>query len=241
MPERRSEERPGAPDRRTFPRPPLWLNLLLLFLGVAAVLWGRHHREQVSQRFAHVIAREAHTPADVKRAKDELAEMDLTRESLQQQLQGRTEFVNSLKSENFYLSIDSQQKKLRFYYGDTVLREADVEIGETRNVTSGGRTWTFMPAKGAFHVEAKVADHVWEVPEWVYAMNGEAVPQQRPRVEGGLGRYVIFLPNGYVIHSPPVEGSPLTGPKPGSFMVPEADLRAIWARIHKDKTQVYIF
>ena len=47
----------------------------------------------------------------------------------------------------------------------------------------------------------------------------------------GLGRYVIFLPNSYVIHSPPPPDSPLQGPKPGSFMVPEADLAAIWPRI----------
>lgn len=241
MPERRSEDRPDSSDRRTFPRPPLWLNLLLLALGVALLLWGRHHREEVSKRFAHVITQEARTPADVKKAKEELAEMDLNREQLQQQLQGRTELVNSLKSENFYLSIDTAAKKLRFYYGDTVLREADVQIGEARSVSTGGKNWTFSPLKGAFPIEAKVVDYVWEVPDWAYAMKNLPVPSTPARIEGGLGRYVLFLPNGYVIHSPPAEASPLDGPKPGSYMVPEADLRAIWERIHKDKTQVYIY
>jgi hypothetical protein len=51
---------------------------------------------------------------------------------------------------------------------------------------------------------------------------------------------VIFLPDGYVIHSPPPPESPLQGPKPGSFMVSEADLAALWPRI-TNQTRVYIF
>ena len=48
------------------------------------------------------------------------------------------------------------------------------------------------------------------------------------------------LPDNYVIHSPPPAKSPLHGPKPGSFMVPEADMAAIWPRI-STATRVYIF
>jgi hypothetical protein len=52
---------------------------------------------------------------------------------------------------------------------------------------------------------------------------------------------VLFLPNGYAIHTQPSEESPLQGVKPGSYMVPEDALRAIWPRIVTGKTQVYIF
>ncbi len=240
MPERRHHGRPGAPERRSFPRPPLWLNLLILLLAIGGVLYARHHRGQVSTRFARVIAEEARTPADVKKVKEELAEMDLSREQLQRELEGRSKFMTSLKSENFYLSIDTKQRKLRFYYGDTVLREADVAIGESRTIAGNGKQWTFIPLKGAFPVEAKIVGHAWRVPEWVYALRNEPVPPERPVIENGLGRYVVFLPNGYAIHSQPSEDSPLQGPKPGSYMVAEDVLRAIWPRIHKG-TQVYIF
>lgn len=205
------------------------------------MLYARHHRAEVSSRFANVIAEEARTPADVKGAKDELAEMDLTRETLESELEGRMKFVSSLKSENFYLSIDTKARKLRFYYGDTVLREADVTVGESRNISAGEKSWTFVPVKGAFNVEGKAVGHDWQVPEWVYAMNGEPVPAQRPVIDGGLGRYVLFLGHGYVIHSPPPESSPLDGAKPGSYMVPEDVLAAIWPRIRKDQTAVYIY
>lgn len=241
MSERHHEYRPGLPDRRSFPRPPLWLNLLLLLLGIAGVVFARYHREQVEVRFAGVIAEEARTPGDVKKIKEELAAMDLTREQLQKELESRTRLMAGLKSEDFYLSVDTRSRKFRFYYGDNILREGDVTIGESKNIGAGGKSWTFVPVKGAFTVEAKAVGHAWHVPEWVYAMNGQPVPGQRPTISNGLGRYVLFLPNGYVIHTPPSEGSPLKGAKPGSFMVSEADLAAIWPRIRKDKTKVYIY
>jgi hypothetical protein len=232
MPERRNDERPDAPDRRSFPRPPLWLTLLLLLLAVGGVLYARYDRRRVSTRFARVLAEEARTPADVKQIKDELAKIDLTRNSLQHELEGRMKFVASLKSENFYLSIDTRARKLRFYYGSTVLREDDITPGDARTITANGRTWTFIPLKGAFPIEAKIVGYDWRVPEWL--------DPARPTVPNGLGKYVIFLPNGYVIHSPPSEASPLKGPKPGSYMVSEDMMAAIWPRIHQG-TQVYIY
>ena len=76
--------------------------------------------------------------------------------------------------------------------------------------------------------------------EGVHAIGKEHAGAARAVVPNGLGRYVIFLPNSYVIHSPPPPESPLQGPKPGSFMVSEADLAAIWPRI-TTQTRVYIF
>jgi hypothetical protein len=228
-------------ERRSFPRPPLWLNLTLLLLGIGGVLFARHHRQQVSTRFAGVITEAARTPADVRAMKEELAEADLSREQLQRELEGRMKFVSGLKSEDFYLSIDTSARKLRFYHGDTVLRDADVVIGESRTITTPEKQWTFIPLKGAFPVEAKIVDHDYRIPEWVYAMRNETPPATRPVVPNGLGRYVIFLPNGYAIHTQPSADSPLQGAKPGSYMVPEDFMRAVWPRIHKGKTQVYIF
>jgi hypothetical protein len=241
MPERRDAHRPGAPERRSFPRPPLWLNLLLLILAIGGLLFGRQHRARVSTEFADVIAEEARTPADVRKVKDELAEMDLTRGALEQELKGRMQFVESLKSEDFYLSIDTSKRKFRFHYGNMILREGDVTPGEARTIAGNGKSWTFVPVKGAFPVQAKIVGHDWRVPEWVYAMNRQPVPANRPVIEGGLGKYVLVISNNYVIHSPPSEDSPIQGAKPGSFMVSEEDLRAIWPRIRRGKTQVYIY
>ncbi|HUP46187.1 MAG TPA: L,D-transpeptidase [Thermoanaerobaculia bacterium] len=215
---------------------------MILALGLAGVVFARYHRERVEVRFADVLTQQQRTPNDVRKIKEELAAMDLSRQELERELEGRMQFVQSLKSENFYLGVDTQAKKLRFYYGDTVLREGDITVGEQKTIEGPeGKTWTFVPVKGSFSVEGKAVNHSWKVPEWVYAMNKQPAPRSPETIEGGLGRYVLFLPDGYVIHTPPSGSSPLQGPKPGSIMVSEDDLRAIWPRIHKDKTQVYIF
>lgn len=130
MSERRHETRADSPDRRSFPRPPLWLNLLRRGLGIAGLLFGRYHKGRVNSEFADVLTEQQRTPNEVRKAKEDLAEMNLTRADLQKELEARMKFVASLKSEDFYLSVNREEKKLRFYYGDTVLREADVTIGE---------------------------------------------------------------------------------------------------------------
>lgn len=241
MPERRQDKRPDAADRRSFPRPPLWLNLLLLLLAFATFAYARYHREQVAKRYSHVLTEEQRTPLDAKKIKEQLADMDLTTTGLKKELDGRAKFLQSLKTEDFYLSVDTQQKKLRFYYGNTPLREADITLGSNEEIKSrDGKTWTFIPLKGAFKINSKIVDYAWQIPEWVYVMNHQPIAEQRPTVEDGLGKYVIFLGNGYVIHTPPSAGSPLQGAKPGSFMVSDDDLKAIWERIHIG-TPVYIF
>src|SRR3982074_3834518 len=136
MPERRRERRPEASARRSFPRPPLWLNLLLLLLAPAGFAYERYHRQQVARRYSHVLMEEQRTPSDVKKIKEQLANMDLTATGLKKELDGRMKFLQSLKTEDFYLSVDTQQKKLRFYYGGTVLREADLTIGNNTEVKS---------------------------------------------------------------------------------------------------------
>ncbi|MEO8217439.1 MAG: L,D-transpeptidase [Acidobacteriota bacterium] len=241
MTERRKTDRPDSPDRRGFPRPPLWLNLTLLVLAVALAGFARVHRDRVDERFHEVLQRDQGTPAEIRQIKADLAQMDLSRDSMAKELDSRMQLVESLKTNEFYLAIDTSKKLMFLQFGDRIAREAPVQIGEPRTVTArNGRTWTFVPIRGGFTVRGKEESPQWEVPEWLYAMNGQPVPAQRPTIPGGLGKYVIYLPNDYVIHSHPSAGSPLKGPRPGSFMVSEEDLKAIWPRVNSGM-RVYIF
>jgi hypothetical protein len=226
-------------ERRSFPRPPLWLNLLLLIIAAAAFAFARVQRRSVETKSAALLKPSASSPAELNRIRDELAQMDLTDAQLARELDGRMRYVESLQGTQFYISVDTQKRVLQFRFGRDVLRECPIEVGETRTLKAHGKTWTFLPLKGAFDVTAKEDDYQWVVPEWLYAMRNEPAPAGRV-VRDGLGHYVIVLANNYVIHSPPPPDSPLQGPKPGSFMAPEADLAAIWPRIEKG-TRVYIF
>ncbi|HEY4643075.1 MAG TPA: L,D-transpeptidase [Thermoanaerobaculia bacterium] len=217
------------------------MNLLLLVIAAATFAYARHQRDIIETKTAVLFKRNANSPAELNRIRDELSQMDLTQAQLNRELDGRIQYLKTLQSEEFYISIDTQRKKMQFRLGRSVVRECDVRIGEAKTITSpAGKTWTFLPLKGGFSVTGKEDGYDWSVPEWVYAMHGQTAPAARAVVPNGLGRYVIFLPNSYVIHSPPPPQSPLQGPKPGSFMVPEADLAAIWPRI-TTQTRVYIF
>jgi hypothetical protein len=149
------------------------------------------------------------------------------------------QYAQSLNSEQFYIAVDTAKKKLYLRLGNDIVREADVVVGERKTIKSpDGKTWTFVPVKGAFTISDKDTDYQWRVPAWVYAMDSHV---DKPTVVNGLGKYVIILQDNYIIHSPPPDSSPLHGTaKPGSIMIPEADLAAIWPRINKG-TRVYIF
>jgi hypothetical protein len=233
-------ERTGF-ERRSFPRPPLWLNLLLVIIAMATFAYAKHHRNVIREKSVVLFHPSENSPAELNRMRDELARMDLTKDQLAKELDGRLKYMQSLQGEDFYISIDIDKKKMQFRLGKTVVREADVQIGEAKSITAAnGKKWTFYPLKGGFNVVDKDDSYDSPVPEWVFALRNEPIPERRPTLHNWLGHYIIFLPNNYVIHSPPPANSPLQGPKPGSFLVPEDDLAAIWARI-TNQTRVYIF
>lgn len=212
-----------------------------MVLAIATFAMAKHHRALVRQKTAQLMRPSPDAPAELNRIRDELADMDLTKTQLAQELDARMQYLQSLEGEQFYLAIDTTRKKLYLRIGRQVAREADVTIGDARTITTpGGKSWTFVPLKGGFNALGKEEHFAWQLPEWLYVLRGEPVPPSRPFVTDALGRYVIFLPNGYVIHTPPSPDSPLQGAKPGSFMISEADMSAIWPRISKE-TRVYVF
>jgi hypothetical protein len=215
------------------------LNLLLLVIAAGTFAYAKHQRDDIDAKTALLFKRSENSPAGLQQMRDDLAKMDLTREQLAKELDGRMAYLEALRGSQFYLSIDTARHKLQFRLGPTVVRECDVTVGPQRTIkASDGRTWTFVPLKGEFTVLGKESDYAWTVPDWLYAMNGK--PPQHESAPNGLGKYVVVLRNNYIIHTPPPPESPLQGPKPGSLMVPEADLAAIWPRI-STSTRVYIF
>lgn len=238
--DRRSATRPESPSRRRSRRPALWLNLAVLFLGVAILIAAREHRRRLDTKFERIVRTQVSSPYQLAKIRGELASMEMTRESLDEELKQRLAMVASFEAAEFYLAIDTANQRLRLQFGPETVREAAVVIGEPRVITVEGKTWRFVPLKGALTVVGTLVDEPWAVPAWAYAMRDAPIPQPPASVAGGLGKYVILLPNGYVIHSPPPPESPLTGAKPGSFMVAEEHMRAIWPRISA-ATRVYIY
>lgn len=238
--DRRTEDRPQSPSRRRARRPALWVNLSVLFLGVAILVVAYEHRRRLDATFARIVRTQVSSPYQLAMIRSELSSMELTRASLDRELQNRLAMTAGFEAAEFYLAIDTKNATLRLHFGPEIVRETDVVVGEPRVVSAEGKSWQFVPLEGALTVIGKLVDEPWEVPPWAYAMRNAPVPAAPVTVPGGLGKYVILLPNGYVIHSPPAPGSPLEGAKPGSFMIAEEQMRAIWPRI-TGATRVYIY
>jgi hypothetical protein len=215
------------------------LTFLFVFVLVGA-LGATAHRRVLESEFESRVARSQAAPYEIKRIRRELADLELNEKELSNALDTRLKYLAATRRNEFYISIDTKKRDFSFRFADKRLRDASVEIGEPRTIVEGKKKWTFALLTGAFNVEDKFDGKSWHVPEWVYRMKGEKPPRERPNVKNGLGKYVISLGNDYVIHSPPSADSPLKGAKPGSFMVPEADLAAIWKRVGRE-TRVYIY
>jgi len=220
-------------------RPALWFSLLVFVLGLAGLAGAQFHENRLDAHYERIRARQASLPYQTAKIRSDLASQELTTDALEKELERRLGIARVLASDEFYITIDTANRKLRLQLGSSVVREAELTVGAPRSIKAAGKSWEFVPLKGAVTVRGKLMNYPWPVPQWVYAMNGTAVPAVLPTVTGGLGKYVITLPNGYVIHSPPPPGSPLKGAKPASFMVPEDDLEAIWPQV-TTSTRVYV-
>ncbi|MEO8430094.1 MAG: L,D-transpeptidase [Acidobacteriota bacterium] len=226
------------PRKRTRPS---W-KLSLVLLAVAALLGAgaTMQRKSLDGRFAASVRQSAGLPFEIKQARRDLTDLEADEKTLAATLDARMKYAESVGSEDFFIVLDTARKRLRFQYGDRVVREAPAEPGAGRTIELGTERWTFAPLSGAYSIREKLQEADWKVPAWVYAMNGVKPPSPLPRVASGLGKFVIVLTGDAVIHSPPPPESPLRGVKPGSFQVPEADLAAIWKRVGP-RTRVYVF
>lgn len=216
------------------------MNLVVLLVGTAILLFAYEHRRRLDATFARIVRTQLNSPYQLAKIRAELSSMELTRASLDREIQNRLAMTAAFEAAEFYVAIDTASHTLRLHFGPEIVREAEVVVGEPLVVKVDGRSWQFVPLKGALTVIGKLVDEPWEVPAWAWAMRNAPIPAVPVTVSRGLGKYVILLPNGYVIHSPPAAGSPLQGAKPGSFMIAEEPMRAIWPRI-TGATRVYIY
>ena len=222
-------------------RPPLAWNLFLLGLAVFGGIGAAAHHRSVDARLARLLREDAGAPFQIKRMREDLAEQEMDEKTVLRELDTRWKYVRAQKAHEFYLVLDTRRRKFAFKYADRIVRDGCFDIGVPQTIRdSRGAVWTFAPVTGAFSIQEKLEKPDWKAPAWVFAMNRETAPDRMPTVPGGLGKYVLVFSRSYVIHSPPPPESPLKSSKPGSFMISEEDLAAIWQRIGPG-TRIYIF
>ncbi len=210
------------------------LLVLTVVSAVAMTVWGTRIGRQVSALNGQLTATD-------QQQKAQLMSLQQDRLMLAGQLDEMETKLASTKADGTHLAIDLSDSTLYLEFNDKTLRAVKLRLGADTTVqVPGGERYTFIVPRGPFVVEKVGRNVEWQVPDWLYTLHGKAVPDVRPRITGGLGRYVLFLGENIVIHSPPVESSPLTQPYPGSFEAPEADLKALFETV-KVGTKVFIY
>jgi hypothetical protein len=227
--------------RLKLPRPPLELSLALLLCAVAFGAAATLHRRSLDARFSGSVVRSQAAPFEIQKIRRDLSGSELDEASLEKELQARLAALDAQESSEFYLVLDTKAGKMTFRFGDRIVREAPLTVGEPRPISSASGEKIRAPRlTGAFSVRQKLEKPAWKPPGYVWQAAGRPVPKPLPEIPGSLGRYVLVLSDDVVLHSPPPPESPLKGARPGSFMVPEADLAAIWKRL-SNETRVYVF
>lgn len=195
--------------------------LLVLGLGVldALVVTRRRRYQEETARL-----RESMTSLERQRA-DHI--MSQERNTLRLALALLRRQAKLEKALHLSVSVDSAAMYLE--RDGALLREMPVVVGPEKRVGVAPDTVRLAPPLGVRRVSRVLTgDDAWQVPPWVYADRGLAVPAERA-VIGGLGPVAVLLDGGAVIYSQPLAG-PLADSAyvlPGAVRARAEDLRAV--------------
>lgn len=128
-----------------------------------------------------------------------------------------------------HLTVSVDSGRMRLERDGALLRDMPVEVGAEKVVGIAPDTLHVVPPRGVRSVERVLAARDrWEVPPWVFADRGVAVPAERA-LPGALGRNALVLSGGTVIYALPDSGLLADSAYviPGALRLSRADLRAI--------------
>jgi hypothetical protein len=207
-----------------------------LLVATAVVGW------RVPQYQREIVALDQMMSEQERAVRDEILDSRARRSELAIAMLQREVRLKAAEQRGLHLAISVEDSVLYLRHGPATLRQIPVRIGaDTLIQAADGRTWRIVRPLGERRIEEKQTSPTYEVPEWVFLAHGQAPPPESERaVAGALGRYVLRLNDGTEIYSEPSAG-PLAGTvKPGGFMVPEPEFRAIFEAVRRE-LPVYIY
>src|SRR3954453_18996000 len=93
---------PFGRERRSFPRPPLWLNLLLLVIAAATFAYAKHQRDVIDAKMAILFRHNENPPGGLNRMRDRAPPIGRNQAPRATQIDGRVQYLQSLQSADFY-------------------------------------------------------------------------------------------------------------------------------------------
>ena len=208
------------------------LALVLLLASDGWLVYKRVRYEREIERL-----RAGMTAVERRKADAELA-------SNERRLQVMVELARrqAVGDKDLHLSVAVDSGVMHLAREGAVLRNMPARVGQERWVGTAPDTVKMVAPRGTRTIE-KVLDGSggWEVPAWVYADRGVAVPTDRT-LAGALGPAAVLLNGGTVIYTMPTVG-PLNDASyvmPGSIRVRTEDLQAVVPNLKPGMT-VYFY
>jgi L,D-transpeptidase YbiS len=152
------------------------------------------------------------------------------------------QFASAFSNE-LYIAVNPGSNRLYLRRGQEELLAALISTGTNDTLKSGTRRWVFDTPRGVMTVLRKKKDPVWLKPDWAFLETGDSVPPRDSplRVERGvLGKYMLDLGGGIMIHGTPHEDKLGRGVSHGCIRVGLADLQVLYDSVAVG-TRVYIF
>jgi len=137
------------------------------------------------------------------------------------------------KGQDLYLVVSLSEGRLFLKRGVHTLKEYAISVGSGAVLAARGKKWIFETPRGVYPILDKKEHPVWIKPDWAFIENHEPIPplnSPKRRVTGDLGKYGIYLGQGYLIHGMPPEKEPLIGLNisHGCIRMVENDLKEIY-------------
>ena len=137
------------------------------------------------------------------------------------------------KNDELFLVISFSEGRLFIKRGEHTLKEYVVSLGSGKVMRQEEKKWIFETPRGIFPVQTKKEDPVWIKPDWAFVEKNEPIPpldSPLRRVKGNLGKFGIYLGQGYLIHGTLPEIEPLIGLNisHGCIRMLEHDLKEVY-------------
>jgi L,D-transpeptidase YbiS len=152
--------------------------------------------------------------------------------------------IDALKPNEPYLIINTTKNTFVLRTRKKIIRENICSTGSYTLLDAGeNQQWIFKTPKGQFRILGKVADPVWNKPDWAFVEEGLPVPPKNhpDRYEyGTLGDYALALGQGYLIHGTLYQrflGLPVTH---GCIRLGDEDLKIVYKNLDIG-SKVFIF
>lgn len=154
------------------------------------------------------------------------------------------EKIQNLSPDGVYIVVDTHTNRLYLRETDRVLLDAVVSTGSGEVLLGPrGQKWVFNTPRGVFKILRKVQNPVWTQPDWAFIEERKPIPPARsPRrlVEGYLGKYALYIGDGYMIHGTlytRMLGKSITH---GCIRLDDEDLETVYSAAEIG-TRVYIY